>query len=97
MKSMNENKFHWLMGALLLGSCFLDPLMLQVLTTWDPPQPSFATTVIGLIWVGRYSAWRLELAEESRRVLSSRIEQLEHRSTAVEDELRRKNDPFSQS
>lgn len=95
MKSMNENGFHWLMGALLIGSCYFDPLMQRVLPTWDPPLPSLATTVIGLIWVGRYAAWRLELAEESRRTLKHRIERLENRSDAFEDELRRKNDPFS--
>ena len=95
MKSLSENGFHWLMGALLLGSCFIDPLIQTALPTWDPPLPGLATVIIGLIWVGRFASWRLELAEESRRVLKDRVERLERRTAALEDELRARNKPFT--
>ncbi|MHC5066780.1 MAG: hypothetical protein ACYTG5_22730 [Planctomycetota bacterium] len=95
MKSLSENGFHWLMGALLLGSCFLDPLIQRGLPSWDPPLPSLVTVIIGLIWVGRFASWRLELEEESNRVLKDRVERLERKTNALEDELRARSGPFT--
>jgi hypothetical protein len=86
--TVNERNFHWLMGALLLGSCFVDSLMRDALPTWNPPEASLVTMVIGLVWVGRFAAWRNARVGDDLRVLRDRIERLEQRTGAIDDDLR---------
>lgn len=88
MISIPEHRFHWLMGALFLGSTFVDQGMARLVSSWNPPQASLITVVIGLVWVGRLVVWRGDRAGERERVLDDRIERLERKIGALEDELR---------
>lgn len=88
MRTLGENGFHWLMGALLVGSSFLDPAMRAVLPTWRPPQVSFVTLVLGLIWVGLFAAHRMHLLHDRLRVLEDRAERTERKVEGLEDDAR---------
>ena len=79
MRTLRENGFHLLMGALLLASSFLDPAMRTLLPTWRPPQVSFVTIVLGLIWVGRFAAHRMHELLDRLRVLEDRTERNERK------------------
>ena len=87
MIEIQERSFHWIMGALFLSSAFLDQGMRSLVSSWNPPEASMITLVVGLIWVGRFSAWRLAKASERERVLLDRIERLEARTSGLEIEL----------
>ena len=73
MIEIQERSFHWIMGALFLGSAFLDQGMRSLVSSWNPPEASMITLVVGLIWVGRFSAWRLAKASERQDQRDPRI------------------------
>ncbi|MBK8978961.1 MAG: hypothetical protein IPM29_23925 [Planctomycetes bacterium] len=92
---MTERNFHLLMGGVFVASIVAEQALAALLPTWNPPRLGFVSIVVGLVWVGRYAAWRAELDAERRRVLEDRIERLEARQRELERELRaRHRDPL---
>lgn len=88
MRTLGENGFHLLMGALLIGSSFLDPALRALVPTWRPPEVSFVTVVLGLIWVGRFTTSRIHDLADKLRVLEDRTERGERKIATLEDEAR---------
>jgi len=89
MRSLGENGFHVLMGALLIGSSFLDSAMRALVPTWRPPEVSFVTVVLGLIWVGLFTTSRIRDLGDKIRVLEDRTQRGERKIAALEDDVRR--------
>lgn len=89
MKSLSEQSFHVLMAALLAGSCLMDRYLPESFSGWNPLSVSVLSLAIGLVWIGRFTTWRLELASEQLRVMRDRLERVERQHSALEDELRR--------
>lgn len=89
MQSVGERNFHLLMGGVFLCAVILENALPEILPAWNPPQIGFVTFIVGLVWVGRYAAWRSELRAERERVLEARLERVEKLSQALEDDLRR--------
>ena len=77
MKSIEERNFHLLMGGLFMTSILLDPAIASVLDSWNPPDVTFVTLAVGLVWVGRYAAWRSSRADATIRELRERVDRLE--------------------
>ncbi len=93
MLSVGARSFHLVMGGLLVGAIVFENAMPDVLPAWRTPRIGLLTLVVGLVWVGRYAAWRGELDDERERVLADRVERLERALRAVEDELRERTRP----
>ena len=88
MQTLDERKFHLLMGAVFLSAVILEEFLGSQATLWNPPRIGFVTFIVGMVWVGRYCGWRSELDAEQRRVLDDRLARQERRIDALEDELR---------
>jgi len=86
MERKEELKVHVCFFLLFLVSHYLDPLMLQVLPAWRPPQVSFWALVIGLLWLGTFALQRFRTISDRFRVMQDRIERLERRCRTLEDE-----------
>lgn len=93
MRTLNENQFHAVMGVLLFGSLFLDRIATRIIPTWDAPQVGLIPFALGLVWIGRFAAWRGAKDREPVRVLEDRIQRLERRLNAFEDEERARRRP----
>lgn len=91
MTTIGEQSFHILMGALLLGSLFLDAVMRSLLPAWNPPQIGLVTFVLGLIWVGLFTAYRMRNAGDDLRVLRDRLDRVEGKLAAIDRELAERN------
>ena len=48
--------------------------MRSLVATWNPPQVSLMTLVLGLIWVGLFAGYRGRNLEDRIRVLEDRAE-----------------------
>ncbi|MFO1054895.1 MAG: hypothetical protein U1F36_21965 [Planctomycetota bacterium] len=94
MVSVGERSFHLLLGTLLVLSLLVGRYARTWFPGWSPPQVDVITLVIGLVWVGRYAAWRGELSEETKKVADDRFTRLERRLDALEDELRARRRSF---
>jgi len=94
MTTLGERPFHLLMGALFLGSTFLDPAMQSVMPAWSPPQVSLMTLVLGLIWVGLFAGYRGQNLEDRIRVLEDRAERAEKKVEQLDAELADRNRPL---
>lgn len=94
MTTLGERPFHWLMGALFLGSTFLDPAMRAVTSAWSPPQVSLMTLVIGLIWVGLFAGYRGKNLEDRLRVLEDRAQRAERKIEALDAEFTQRHRPL---
>jgi len=94
MTTLGERPFHWLMGALFLGSTFLDPAMRTVTSAWSPPQVSLMTLVIGLIWIGLFAGYRGKNLEDRLRVLEDRSQRAERKIEALDLELTERHRPM---
>ncbi len=88
MTQIQERGFHLLMGALLVAACYFDRFMANSDLAWKPPEVGFVALTVGMVWIGRYAAWRSELTGERLKVMNDRIERLERKNNALEDELR---------
>ncbi len=88
MQSLGERQFHVLMGALLLGSLFLDRLMQNAISTWFSPSVGIVTLALGLVWVGLFAAFRARQADERVRVVEDRLERLQQLVRSLEDDAR---------
>ena len=98
MHSLDERKFHLLMGAVFLSAVILEEFLGRQAALWNPPRIGFVTFIVGMVWVGRYAGWRSELDSELRRVLDERLARQERRIDALEDELRAaRRDPLGRS
>lgn len=86
MQAIQERNFHLLMGGVFLTSLVLDPALRSVMPAWHPPEVSFVTLVVGLVWLGRYFAW--QTSNNSRRIkaLRDRVDELEARLEAADSE-----------
>lgn len=94
MTTMSERPFHLLMGALFLGSTFLDPAMRSLVATWNPPQVSLMTLVLGLIWVGLFAGYRGRNLEDRIRVLEDRAERAEKKIDRLDAEAADRTRPL---
>ncbi len=94
MVSVGERSFHLLLGTLLVLSLLVGRYAHAWFPGWNPPQVDVITLAIGLVWVGRYAAWRGELGEETKKVADDRFTRLERRLDALEDELRARRRSF---
>jgi hypothetical protein len=94
MISIGEQRFHVLMGALVLGSLFLDSIMRSLLPAWNPPQIGLVTFVLGLVWLGLFVAHRMRNAGEQLRVLLDRLDRAERKVDGLERELALRNPPL---
>ena len=90
MASLSERHFHLLMGALVVLSTFVDPVMRRVVPTWQPPEVGFLTMVLGMIWVGLFAGYRGKNLEDRMRVLEDRLERAERRIEQHDVELAEK-------
>ena len=90
MRSLNENQFHAVMGVLLVGSLFLDQGARAILPTWNPPEVGLMTLVLGLVWVGLFAAHRVRKCGDRVLVAEDRLERLQRRLDAMEDEERQR-------
>ena len=88
MLSLGPRSFHLVMGGLMLASIVIENALPDVLPAWRMPNVGLLTLVVGLVWIGRYAAWRAELDAERQRVLADRIARLERSQRVLEDELR---------
>lgn len=88
MLSVGERNFHLVMGAVFVGAIVLENALPKILTAWNPPQLGFLAFIVGLVWVGRYAAWRSELHDEKDRVVDERLDRLEKLHKSLEDDLR---------
>lgn len=86
MTTIGEQSFHTLMGALLLGSLFLDAAMRSLLPAWNPPQIGLVTFVLGLLWVALFAAYRMRNAGDDMRVLRDRLERAERKIEVLDRE-----------
>ena len=93
MTTLGERPFHWLMGALFLGSTFLDPAMRAITPAWQPPEVSLITLVIGLIWVGLFAGYRGKNLEDRMRVLEDRTERAERKIEILDAEQAERRRP----
>ncbi len=94
MTTLGERPFHWLMGALFLGSTFLDPAMRAVTAAWSPPQISLMTLVVGLIWVGLFAGYRGKNLEDRMRVLEDRLQRSEQKVKILDAEMAERKRPL---
>ena len=95
MLSVSERNFHLVMGGVFFGSIVVEEAMTRILPAWNPPRLGFVAFIVGLVWIGRYAAWRAELQAEAHRVLEDRQERMERRLAALEEaEVRRNTDPL---
>lgn len=88
MRTVGERNFHLLMGAVFALAVAADHGLPALVPAWNPPRLGFVAFAVGLVWVGRYAAWRSELHDERDRVVAERVERLERQLRALEDELR---------
>lgn len=88
MLTIGERNFHLLMGAVFFVAVLGENLMPKLVPTWNPPQLGFLAFIVGLVWVGRYAAWRNQLRTERDLVLAERVDRLERAQRALEDDLR---------
>jgi hypothetical protein len=88
MLSVGERNFHLVMGGVFGVAIVLENALPSVLPTWNPPRLGFLAFIAGLVWIGRYAAWRSELHDERDRVLAARVDRLERHQKSLEDELR---------
>ena len=88
MFSLGERGFHLWMGGLMVGAIVIENALPRILPIWRGPEIGLLTVVVGLVWVGRYAAWRAELDRERSRVLEDRIARLERAQRALEDDVR---------
>ncbi len=94
MFTLGERGFHFLMGALLLGSTFLDRALGSALPAWNPPLVSLLTLAVGLIWIALFAAYRGKGLEDRLRVLQDRMERAERRVDAHDAELAERKRPL---
>lgn len=94
MVTLGERGFHLLLGTLFLLALAFETLAERHLPTWNPPQVGVLTLVVGLAWVARLTAWRAELQNERNRVLTDRIERLERKLAALEDDAMERRRPL---
>jgi hypothetical protein len=88
MRTLSETRFHMVMGVAMAGSLFLDRAIVAVLPTWNPPDVGLVTLVLGLIWVGAFAAHRARQYTDAQRVVEDRLDRLQRRVEALEDERR---------
>ena len=86
--NLQENQFHLIMAVLLVGSLFLDQLAASVMGAWNPPEIGFVTFVLGMVWVALLATHRAEIAREKLDVMQDRLERMERKLNAWEDEER---------
>ena len=91
MRTISENQFHLVMGIAVAGSLFLDRGITAVLPTWNPPQVSLISLVLGLVWVGLFAAHRASQGRDAQRVANDRLDRLERRAAALEDDARHRS------
>ena len=89
MFSVGERSFHLSMLAMLIAALLLDNFIPDFLPDWRAPEVGILTFVIGLVWIGRYTAWRAELQDERTRVIEDRIARLDRLQRGLEDEVLR--------
>lgn len=88
MHSVGERNFHLVMGGVFVVAVIIENALPKILPAWSPPQLGFLAFIVGLVWVGRYAAWRSELHDERDRVVDEKVERLERAQRALEDDLR---------
>ncbi len=89
MRTLSETQFHMAMGVAVVGSLFLDQGIGAILPTWNPPQVGLITLVLGLVWVGLFAAHRISHCQDAQRVAEDRLDRMQRRLDALEDEIRR--------
>lgn len=94
MTTLGERPFHFLMGALFLGSTFLDPAMRALTGAWSPPEVSLLTVVLGMIWVGLFAGYRGKNLEDRLRVLEDRAQRAERKLEMLDAEMAERNRPL---
>ena len=80
MKTIQERNFHLLMAGLFVTTLLVDPAMRSILESWRPPEIGFLTIIVGLVWIGRYTAWRSDVGEQQARKLRERLSAVERRA-----------------
>ncbi|MBK8096320.1 MAG: hypothetical protein IPK26_04390 [Planctomycetes bacterium] len=90
MRSLDEKQFHAVMAFLVLGSLVLDEQVKRVLPVWDAPKVTIVTFALGLVWVGLFAAYRLRTLAQAITVLHERLDRLQRRADALEDDTRRR-------
>lgn len=85
MRTLSENHFHLLMGALVVGSLFLDDAARRGLPTWTMPKIGLLTFALGLCWVALFAGYRMRNLHDRMKVLEDRLERVDRRADALED------------
>ena len=84
MRDNEERRFHLLMGGIFIASIVFDRAARSALPQWNPPSITLISLVVGLVWVGRYAACRIDQAQDSVRTLRDRLDALEDWKRAEE-------------
>ena len=88
MPAIGERNFHFVMAAAFVVAVLAENALADILPAWNPPKLGFLAFIVGLVWVGRYAAWRSELHDERDRVVAERVDRVERGLRAIEDDLR---------
>jgi hypothetical protein len=90
MRSLDEKQFHAVMGFLVLGSLVLDEQVKRVLPAWNAPKVTIVTFALGLVWIALFAAYRLRTLNQEIAGLRERVDRLQRRADALEDDARRR-------
>ncbi len=86
---MSETRLHTVFGLLFVASFFLSDQVTKALPTWREPQVGVLSLVVALLWVVVLFMKRGSALVDELKILRDRIERLERRHDALEDEVAR--------
>ncbi len=88
MRFPHDTSFHLRMATLLIGALFLEHLAATRLSSWSAPQIGVIAFVLGLAWVALTGFHHGKTLEERLRVVEDRLQRLQQRTEALEDDQR---------
>lgn len=83
---MSEGRMHAVFGVLFVLSFFVSDQARKMLPTWYDPQIGLLSLAIALLWLARFFLGRGKELAEQVMVLKDRLERVDRKIRALEDE-----------